>query len=482
MMKMIEEIDKIYGNNKGLKVFRENIEINNNNLSPEDMEYIQENKIFKYIIKLILKLILKKEIKLRGFEDIIDFININLNSEYVKSCLNKNSIKRLEDKFEIIIFHLRESYKLEVRLNDLNKKNSFKNLLIKKLNSEVKKVEENKFNDINSKLDLINKNILNINSVTNSMNSKLSEDITTTDLKSIYLKNKDELMEWIYNGKKLKDKSLRTKKDHIKKINKIFSYEIRTVFDFNKLIDEKPELFYSRSNVSFRTFIDFCNDRNKLKNNIAMAILSKVEGKVKSNINNRVPSEEEMILSLNELKQYYLDKPYFYLIYQLFIESGGRWEGGIQKMLLSFDINRLKTIDEITIYDINYDLDEITGNIIPIKDKTKLTFFLFMRTKTFNELMKYKEEIFDKNFIRNYKKYISRVKNRNKLNNFIDYSLIRKFVRTRLVKSGVSSEFADFIESRTDGDGGKIGFKIYQSKDEAINEYRKYLKYLNDKF
>lgn len=323
----------------------------------------------------------------------------------------------------------------------------------------------------------IHNNLAEIKTNTTTIDNKISEDISTTNLKQIYEDNKEEFEDWLLNGKKFKKKSLRTRKDHIRRTQRIFTNNIKTVYDFNKLRDENPKAFLSRPNVNFRGFIKFCMDRGKLKDDIGFSILSKVEGKVNSNKNDKVPTEDEVVTSIKSMRKFYKNKPHCYLLYELFIESGGRWEGAIQKMLLKFDESRLTSDDNIAIYDINYDIDE-NDNIVPITDKTKLSFFLFMRKQTFEEVMKYKNIILKKTFVNNYKKNVSRDNTSNKLQNFVTYSAVRKFARTKMVKSGVSSEFADFIESRVDGKGGTIGFSIYQDKNEALEEYKKFIPYL----
>jgi intergrase/recombinase len=235
---------------------------------------------------------------------------------------------------------------------------------------------------------------------------------------------------------------------NIRNLNKnIFSQKFRSIIELKQIVNTEPNIKYKQ--LAIRNWIKFIEEYEIVPFETILEWKSKIKINTKSNVDSFIPTEKVIKDFLEKVNNY--DK-LSYIFLKILLESGLRVIEA-QLFITNLNMDKFEVTNKIT----TYPLFHIRG--------TKSSFYVFLPIETYNL-------IFD-NF-KDIKIYnIEKLKTWIKRNKLIPLKYTRKYNFTKLIKSGVSLEVANFIQGRV---SQNIGFNHYLAKKElALKEYEKIL-------
>jgi intergrase/recombinase len=263
-------------------------------------------------------------------------------------------------------------------------------------------------------------------------------------LKSTYSYNKVKFDEWLI-GKKLSKK-------YIQGIKSVLENTLS--LNFTNPLELKEELLKVKNRkyraLALRNLFNFCEEYELIDQELILKLKSKIKVTERSNIDTFIPSETEMQDFLSKVKTY--DKIGF-LFVKILLESGLRITE-VQHFIRELNTNKFEVYDTLAIYPLYY----LRG--------TKSSYYVFMTKEIYSEI------IVNFSLLRTYN--VEGLKTWIKRNELIPLKYTRKYNFTKLIRSGISFEVANFIQGRV---SQNIGFNHYLAKKEvAVKEYEKLYK------
>lgn len=243
-----------------------------------------------------------------------------------------------------------------------------------------------------------------------------------------------------------------------KKLSKGYIQSIRSVLEntlFNLNYKNPVELKESLAKVknrkyrtlAIRNWLNFLEEYELLNQELILKLKAKIKITVRSNIDTFIPSERKLEDFLSQVNTY--DK-IGYLFLKILLDSGLRITE-VQHFIKSLDKSKFELHDGVVIYPLYY----LRG--------TKSSYYVFLTNETYLQIL----ENFD--LIKNYN--VEKLKTWIKRHDLIPLKYTRKYHFTKMIKSEISLEVANFIQGRV---SQNIGFNHYLAKKEvALREYEK---------
>lgn len=303
--------------------------------------------------------------------------------------------------------------------------------------------------------------------------------IDKVNLQDIFIKNLEKFEKWIWNFDWEHDHSVRLInrnkdifiKEDIKYLNEYYAYLQHTEY---KTVSQ------------FRKFIEFCKCFNLLSFEhsaiIIANIVSKKLGSSDDGYDDYLPSFEEMQESIRLIKEIMINPikktrklspvgEIDLLLYQLSIESGGRWKSIDRDCFQNFDYDKLEIKGEVAVYNIK-------KNKMKKSDKKK-GLYMFCRTKTIKRIIEIYEqnpEHFKKNILHDFKRRLQNRTNKK----LVWFKYHRNYGKSLMNSFEIDFFKSEYIQSRIAKD---VGWKNYSDKlTPSIKEYKKILPHWKELF
>lgn len=257
----------------------------------------------------------------------------------------------------------------------------------------------------------------------------------------IYRNNFEKFRTWL-----IAKNSERYAIDVLSAFDKVLNLEFNEVVELRDKIQNHSSKRYMY--YSIRNFTNFCDDYEFLEENIILKLKNKIKLDTRSRPDDYVPSSNEIQRTYNEVKE---NNNLWGLIMRISLESGLRFTE-VQEFLKTYKKSRIEFIGSIGIYP----LYSLKGN--------KNAYYVFLSKSTFEMILKVKDR--DSWMFPGFDSFIRR-------QNLTSIKYLRKYNFTRLVRSKVPVEFANFVQGRV---SRNIGFTTYLEKKETTIPYYRKLK------
>lgn len=275
--------------------------------------------------------------------------------------------------------------------------------------------------------------------------SKTNESYDQNNLQNIlfygHKNNKVKFNEWLVSKK--------LSKGYINSLNSVLENTLKLKFtnplELRDALGKVKNRKYRA--LALRNLFNFFEEYEILDENLLLKLKSKIRITERSNIDHFIPSDEQIKDFLGLLKDY--DENGF-LFAQILLESGLR-VSEVQYFVNNLDKTKFEVIGDVVIYPLYY------------RRGTKNSYYMFMRKQTYLQILERYNSFKGFN--------VEKLKTWIKRNNQISLKYTRKHNFTKLIRSGISLEVANFIQGRV---SSNIGFNHYLAKKEiALKEYLK---------
>lgn len=274
------------------------------------------------------------------------------------------------------------------------------------------------------------------------------EGLEIRDMISIYLSCKSNFIEWMNKYSPRYILSVSNRLDDLFKVMKDDSPK----GILNTITNHKLEPQYTIK--GFRCFLNYCEQEELLDDDILIQYRKKLKTKIKYNIDNKVPSKEDIIISLDKIRSSY--RRDYLVLYQLLIESGIRWSE-FKQLLLTYDKSKLECWDDKIVMYRNFYLRG-----------TKSSFYCFFTKETFDKI---DFKIINEQYLNSFHNKIMRDKS------IISSKYLRKYNMQLMLENGITLETANYIQGRC---SSNLGWEVYTNKKLiAVKEYHKIINIIN---
>lgn len=370
-----------------------------------------------------------------------------MNSKFEKELLDE----ALQIYCDDTISNSQKGYRLGIIIENIEsdtiRQNMNAELLL--IHQHFEKFSKNSEKDPQNSLNQLANRIKHSKSL--SGNNSEIDRIERFNISDLYIKHKNEFSTWANDSFTKKHA-----KDVTRECSKLFKCGVRTILDIRNEVMTNESL-PPRTNNGFRTFLNFLEKKSSTSPIMLNRFREYVKGGVNSKEDKKVPTEKEILTSIDEIKtKYSFDT---LILYYFLLESGCRF-GELKKLILEFNTDKLVINDEFAYYKLYW------------RRGRKNSFILFSRAKTMRHIM---------NNLNLYQegRYLERFRDLLQDNsNVISSKYVRKFVYTEMVHSSeIDTIVANLFQGRINK--GDVGQKNYLDFERyLVKWYPLYIKYL----